>query len=145
VVKHLTPEEFAPRLLAPAELITNCRLCHLRPFNGHHVQLPVLDAAGRLTPEVKTYLGFIEAFFRLWKQAPDSGPRLLYACPEMGPLPGGYGLSSLPPAWPCAVRSALASRNPARLEKNSQFDFLTTRPFWRPRAGLVGRNRNPAR
>jgi hypothetical protein len=115
VVKHLAPADYAARLLTPSELIRHAWLCHFRPFNGHHVQVPVTRANGTLTPEVREYLGFAGQLLALWKQGPAEAdetreadahgtePRTLYACPELGPV-GGYNLSTLPSAWPDAVR-----------------------------------------
>ena len=105
VVKHLAPENYVARLLDHPELLANSEQCHLRPFNGHHCQVPVTHR-GRLTPEVKSYLGFVEKLMTLWRRAPGNRDRTLFACPEMGPYaPGGagYNISGLPPAWPDAV------------------------------------------
>ncbi len=49
VVKHLLPENFSRRLLVRPELIQKAQQFHLRPFNGHHAQLPITDGAGNLT------------------------------------------------------------------------------------------------
>ncbi len=50
---------------------------HCRPFNGHHAQVPVTDGKGRLTPEVKDYLVFVEDLFRLWLKGNQDGTRSL--------------------------------------------------------------------
>jgi hypothetical protein len=69
---------------------------------------------GALTPEVKSYLVFVEALMRLWKKARGNKNKTMFACPEMGPYAeggGGYNITGLPPAWPDAVvlRGELAS------------------------------------
>lgn len=105
VVKHLAPENYAERLLDHPELVTNSAQCHLRPFNGHHCQVPV-TYRGRLSPEVKSYLVFVEKLLTLWRRAPGNRDKTLFICPEMGPYaPGGagYNISGLPPPWPDAV------------------------------------------
>jgi len=105
VVKHLSPDDYAARLLDHPELFQNSDQCHFRPFNGHHCQVPVTHR-GQLTPEVKSYLVFVQAALKLWRSAPHNRDRTLFACPEMGPYGeagAGYNITGLPPAWPDAV------------------------------------------
>jgi sugar phosphate isomerase/epimerase len=52
VGKHFAPP-FAPRLLAARELIAPVRQFHMRPFNGHHAQIPMTNGRDELTPEAK--------------------------------------------------------------------------------------------
>lgn len=104
-VKHLHPGNYIERLLDHPELVQHSEQAHFRPFNGHHCQVPV-TCRGALTPEVKSYLVFVEAFMALWKKAPANKNRTLFACPEMGPYfagGGGYNITGLPPAWPDAA------------------------------------------
>ncbi len=103
VVKHIDPATVAERYLKRADLIVHATQFHFRPFNAHHVQIPV-TRRGVLTPEIAPYLDFAATVMRLWKTAPANRKRTCYACPELGPIPGGYGLSSFPPSWPDAVR-----------------------------------------
>ena len=112
VVKALKPPHYAERLLDHPDLVQNSEQVHLRPFNGHHCQVPVTHR-GALTPEAKSYLVFVEALLRLWRSAPANRGRTLFACPEMGPYAeggSGYNITGLPPAWPQAValRSEIA-------------------------------------
>ena len=107
VVKHLAPGDYARRLLDHPELVANSEQIHLRPFNGHHCQVPVTHG-GRLTPEARSYLAFVREALSLWRSAPANRDRTLYACPEMGPLDGsglggGYNITGLPPSWHDAV------------------------------------------
>lgn len=97
VVKHIYPP-FEKRLLLRPDLIQRPEQVHLRPFNGHHCQVPVTDGKGGLTPEVKDWLGFAEAYFAMWLAGDQKG-RELYTVPEMGPHGSGYNLSSLPNSW----------------------------------------------
>jgi hypothetical protein len=101
VVKHLGPANYAERLLTAPELLQHSEQVHFRPFNGHHCQVPV-TYRGQLTPEAHAYLEFVDAVFRIWKSAPSNEHRVLFACPELGPLSadgGGYNITGLPPAW----------------------------------------------
>jgi hypothetical protein len=116
VVKHLSPDGYAERLLDHPALVQNSEQSHFRPFNGHHCQVPVTHN-GRLTPEVVSYLDFVQAFMRLWRGAKSNAAKTLYACPEMGPYDGtgrggGYNLTGLPSSWPDAVvlRREIAAR-----------------------------------
>jgi hypothetical protein len=63
---------------------------------------------GRLTPEAKEYLAFVEELMRLWAGARQNRGRTLFACPEMGPYTGfgdggGYNITGLRSGWPEAV------------------------------------------
>ena len=105
IVKHLGPDNYIARLLDHPELVQNSEQVHFRPFNGHHCQVPVTHK-GALTPEVKSYLVFVEALMQLWKKAPHNKNKTMFACPEMGPYwpgGGGYNITGLPPAWPDAA------------------------------------------
>ena len=104
VVKHLQPPDYARRLLAWPRLIRASRMFHLRPFTGQHCQAPVTDARGRLTPEFRTYLDFVEQLFACWLAGPRPG-NALHAVPEMG-MTHGYQLSTARHAWPESVRAA---------------------------------------
>lgn len=99
VVKHLTPEIFVQRLLVRPDLIRRAQQFHFRPFNGHHVQVPITDARGELTLEVKDWLPFAEAVLRCWLEGNRDTSREIFVCPELGPLVGGYKLSTFPNSW----------------------------------------------
>ncbi len=97
VVKHLAPP-YWQRLITNPALIQNARQFHFRPFNGHHCQVPVTDGSGRLSPEFKQWLPVLEKTLETWL-APRQGAGELFACPEMGPVRGGYNLAQLPGSW----------------------------------------------
>ena len=99
VVKHLGPENFAERLLVRPDLIQRAQQFHFRPFNGHHVQLPITDAKGNLTPEVKAWLPFAEAVLNCWLAGNKEAAREIFICPELGPVEGGYALGTFPNSW----------------------------------------------
>jgi len=102
VVKHLHPGNYAEKLLVQPKLIQRAAQMHLRPFNGHHCQVPVTDGKGKITQEIKDWLPFVEALFRVWRQGNQEG-RELFVCPEMGPVAGGYNLHGLPNSWEEAI------------------------------------------
>ncbi|MCG3149418.1 MAG: hypothetical protein PCFJNLEI_02879 [Verrucomicrobiae bacterium] len=99
VVKHLAPSKYIERLITRPDLIQRAQQFHFRPFNGHHCQVPVTDGKGNLTPEVKDWLPFAEAVLKCWLEGKGNKNRDIFVCPEMGPVPGGYNLSTLPNSW----------------------------------------------
>lgn len=104
VVKHLVPEQFIDRLLRSSILIQHARQFHFRPFNGHHVQVPILTPDDGLTREVMEWIPFAEAVMRCWLDGDDGTGREILVCPELGPLEGGYALSNFKNSWEEAKR-----------------------------------------
>lgn len=98
VVKHLVPANFVERLLARPNLIQHAQQFHFRPFNGHHAQVPITHN-GQLTREVFEWLPFAEAVLRCWLEGNRDSGREIFICPELGPLEGGYALSTFPNSW----------------------------------------------
>ena len=99
VVKHLVPSNFIERLLVRPDLIQRAQQFHFRPFNGHHVQVPITDGHGNLTQEVRDWLPFAEATLRCWLETNGDSNREIFICPELGPIEGGYRLSTFPNSW----------------------------------------------
>lgn len=105
VVKHLNTGNYIERLLDHPALLEYSEQCHCRPFNGHHCQVPV-TFKGKLSPEIKSHLPFVEKIFEIWKNAPANKNRTFYVCPELGCAHedgSGYNISGLPPAWDDAI------------------------------------------
>ncbi len=109
VVKHLHPEHFISRLLVRPDLVRRAQQFHLRPFNGHHCQIPVTDGRGRLTAEVRDWLPFARAVLACWLEGNRDSGREILVCPELGPVAGGYNLSTLPSSWDdaCVLRGEI--------------------------------------
>lgn len=99
VVKHLVRANFVERLLVRPELVQHAQQFHFRPFNGHHAQVPITDGRGELTQEVRDWLPFAEAVLRCWLEGNDGSGREIFICPELGPVDGGYALSTFPNSW----------------------------------------------
>ena len=97
VVKHLAPP-YWQRLLVNPKLIQHSRQIHFRPFNGHHCQVPVTDGSKGLSLEFKQWLPVLEKTLEMWLSVNQEN-REFFACPEMGPVRGGYNLSQLPNSW----------------------------------------------
>ena len=99
VVKHVVPSNYCERLITRPDLIQRAQQFHFRPFNGSHCQVPVTDGKGNLTAEVQDWLPFAEAVLKCWLIGNKNTDREIFVCPEMGPVPGGYNLSTLPNSW----------------------------------------------
>jgi hypothetical protein len=104
VVRHFAPGTFWDRLREPAELLAAATQFHLRPFNGHHCQIPVLDARGRFTPEYRDWRAYAGELFAYLKSRPGADPVL--AVPELGNAAPAYGLSCFGDTWRDAVAEA---------------------------------------
>ncbi|SEG02025.1 hypothetical protein SAMN05421819_1710 [Bryocella elongata] len=104
VVKHLLPQDFERRLLVRPDLIQQSVQFHFRPFNGHHVQVPITRLDGSLTAEAEAWRPFGKAVMRLWLQGNHDSRREMFLCPELGPVEGGYALESFPNSWEDAKR-----------------------------------------
>ncbi len=97
VVRHLAPADFWKRLSVPPELLRAATQFHLRPFNGHHCQIPVLDARRRRTPEYQDWLAYAAALFAHLAGEHRREPVLVV--PELGHAAPSYGLSCFGDTW----------------------------------------------
>lgn len=97
IVKHLGPGNYTERLIEREELFQMSRLWHMRPFNGHHCQIPITDGKGNFSPEYEELRPFLRDAFEIWKAGPF-GHTQFWVTPELGPK-GGYGLSCFPDIW----------------------------------------------
>lgn len=97
VVKHLAPP-YWQRLFEDPKLIQHARQFHFRPFNGHHCQVPVTGNTGRLSTEFRQWLPVLEKTIETWLAVKQDGHDFI-ACPEIGPVRGGYNLNQLPNSW----------------------------------------------
>ena len=97
VVKHLTPP-YWERLLVDPKLVQRAEQFHLRPFNGHHCQIPVTDGSGKLSVELNQWLPFLDKTLEMWLRGKQDG-REIFLVPEMGPVRGGYNFAQLPNSW----------------------------------------------
>lgn len=98
VVKHLLPP-FQDRLIVRPDLIQRAQQFHLRPFNGHHCQVPVTNGRGQHTRELDEWLPLANSVFDIWIQKNRTTSREILIVPEMGPARSGYNLSTMPNSW----------------------------------------------
>jgi hypothetical protein len=97
VIRHLAPGTFWEHLSQPRELLEAAIQFHLRPFNGHHCQIPVLDGRGRRTPEYRDWLAYTAALFAHLAGGDRTKPVLVV--PELGNAAPAYGLSCFGDTW----------------------------------------------
>ena len=100
-LKHLHADNYAERLFENVEIFQSSTLWHMRPFNGHHCQVPVTDGNGNFTPEYEDMRPFIAQAFTHWLAGPRPNNEL-WVMPELGPK-FGYGLSCFPDSWQDAI------------------------------------------
>jgi hypothetical protein len=97
VVRHLPAGQLWNRLREPKPLLRAAVQFHLRPFNGHHCQLPALTAGGKRTPEYLDWLGYVAELFAHEQRRRTSRPALVVV--EMGHAAPAYRLSGFPDTW----------------------------------------------
>lgn len=96
IIKHLWPEEYTERLLVRPEVLQQATLLHIRPFNGHHCQVPITDGKGGLSREYLNFRPFMTDILDCWLAGPRPN-NALWVVPELGPIDQlGYGLSAFP-------------------------------------------------
>jgi len=102
VVKHLLPP-YAGRLLEKPVLLGACRQIHLRPFNGHHCEIPATNGKGEVADWAIPWFDFVAAAFAIFLRQNVNKSGTLWACPEFGAMPSGYWLPSFPDPWKDAI------------------------------------------
>ncbi|MGA7858869.1 MAG: hypothetical protein WCA11_13115 [Terracidiphilus sp.] len=102
VVKHLLPP-YAERLLQKPALLGACRQIHLRPFNGHHCEIPATNGNGKVADGAIPWFDFVAAAFEAFLQQNANNRGTLWACPEFGAMTSGYWLPSFPDPWKDAI------------------------------------------
>lgn len=102
IIKHLNASNYAERLFEDVPLFQEATLWHMRPFNGHHCQIPVTDGQGNFSPEYEEMRPFIRTALGHWLAGPRPNNEL-WIMPELGPKKGGYGLSTFPEIWQDAI------------------------------------------
>ena len=97
VVKHLYPP-YASRLLDRPDLLRASSQIHLRPFNGHHCEIPITDSHGKISGWAASWLEFVRDALTCWSVGKSSSDTL-WACPELGSMTSGYWIPSFPDPW----------------------------------------------
>jgi hypothetical protein len=118
VVRHLASDRLWERLREPAELLAAATQFHLRPFNGHHCQIPALDSNGRRSPEYRAWLSYTEMLFGYLGGQATGTPLLVV--PELGHAAPAYGLSCFGDTWRDARAVARDLRRQWRVASKAQ-------------------------
>lgn len=98
IIKHLSPDAFWERLGVRTDLLHLSEMMHIRPFNGHHCQIPVSGPENGLSPEFAAWLPFCRSLLAEWRGGGEPTREFLVV-PELGPQASGYGLSCFPDVW----------------------------------------------
>ena len=101
VVRHLTPP-YTERLIERLDLLHASRQIHMRPFNGHHCEIPMTDGNDRLTDWAHHWLRFASDVLSIWHKANPN--EYLWVCPEFGAVSSGYWISPFCDPWLDAQR-----------------------------------------
>ncbi|MBP7141249.1 MAG: hypothetical protein KBA71_05035 [Opitutaceae bacterium] len=96
VVRHLAAP-YWPKLNERPEVMARCGWMHLRPFNGHHCQIPATRDGREPAPEYLLWGDYVDAMFG-WVQT-HSTQLEVNLCPELGNAAPAYGLSCFPDIW----------------------------------------------
>jgi len=104
VVRHLSSGQLWARLREPKPLLRAAAQFHLRPFNGHHCQVPALTPGGKRTPEYLDWLGYVAELFGYEQRRRTAKPMLVVV--EIGHAAPAYRLSGFPDTWRDARRVA---------------------------------------
>jgi hypothetical protein len=102
VIRHLAPGTYWEHLSKPHLQLESATQFHLRPFNGHHCQIPVLDSSGRNTPEYRDWLVYVRDLFTYIQNQNSTEPVLVV--PELGNAAPAYGLSCFCDTWRDVLR-----------------------------------------
>jgi hypothetical protein len=97
LVRHVSEEQMWARLREPTSLLAAAEQFHLRPFNGHHAQLAVLDPRGRRTPEYRRWLDYSRTL--LAHVAAQRSRAAVLVVPELGHAAPSYRLSCFGDTW----------------------------------------------
>lgn len=97
VVRHVAPDALWAALREPHALLDAAQLFHLRPFNGHHVQLPALDHNSCRTPEYLRWLDYARELLEFERARKSSAPLRIVV--EIGHESPSYRLSGFGDTW----------------------------------------------
>ena len=95
VVRHLAPPYWA-QLADRPDAVARASVFHLRPFNGHHCQIPVTRNGRGRAPEYIPWLEFVRELFCFLHA---SGTADAIVVPELGHDAPAYRLSCFPDTW----------------------------------------------
>ncbi|MCF7689303.1 MAG: hypothetical protein K9M98_00865 [Cephaloticoccus sp.] len=96
VVRHMAAP-YWPKLNERPEIMRECPRFHMRPFNGHHCQIPATFDGTRRTPEYELWSDYAKSLITFLQN--QSACADIHMVPELGNAAPAYGLSCFPDIW----------------------------------------------
>ena len=79
------------------DIMKACPRFHMRPFNGHHCQIPATFDGVKRTPEYELWSNYAKSMMAYVKDR--SGCTDIHMVQELGNAAPAYGLSCFPDVW----------------------------------------------
>ena len=83
------------------DIMRECPRFHMRPFNGHHCQIPSTFDGTRRTPEYELWSDYAKSLITFLQD--QSACTDIHMVPELGHAAPAYGLSCFPDVWQDAL------------------------------------------
>lgn len=96
VVRHLRAP-YWDRLNERPDILRACPRFHMRPFNGHHCQIPATFDGVKRTPEYEDWSDYAKSLIAFMKA--EGTATDIHMVPELGNAAPSYGLSCFPDVW----------------------------------------------
>lgn len=96
VVRHFAAP-YWPKLNERPDILKDCPRFHMRPFNGHHCQIPATFDGVKRTPEYEDWSDYAKSLIAYLKA--EGTAKAIHMVPELGNASPAYGLSCFPSVW----------------------------------------------
>lgn len=96
VVRHFAAP-YWPKLNERPDILAGCPRFHMRPFTGHHCQIPATLDGVKRTPEYALWSDYARELMRFLKTQGTATD--IHMVPELGNAAPAYGLSCFPDIW----------------------------------------------
>jgi hypothetical protein len=96
VVRHFAAP-YWPKLNERPDVLADCPRFHMRPFSGHHCQIPATFDGVKRTPEYEDWSAYAKELITFMKAKGTATD--IHMVPELGNAAPAYGLSCFPDIW----------------------------------------------
>lgn len=96
VVRHFSAP-YWDSLNERPDILRDCPRFHMRPFNGHHCQIPATFDGVIRTPEYEAWSDYAKSLIAFMKA--EGTATDIHMVPELGNAAPSYGLSCFPDVW----------------------------------------------
>jgi hypothetical protein len=96
VVRHYAAP-YWDKLNERPDILKDCPRFHMRPFNGHHCQIPATFDGEKRTPEYGLWADYVKSLMAFLKS--NGTVEDIHMVPELGHAAPSYGLSCFPDIW----------------------------------------------